>query len=119
MGDRLDSYRALGASPSRLTADNGVFDSFGELYPRAYAPGAIGSRVKEFIALAISVVKDCDDCITYHAIQLHEDGSSWDEIHETLALVLVVGGSALIPTIRRTAAFWSELDADLRRTPDA
>src|SRR5271169_1360759 len=44
-----------------------VWKGFGALHDAAVTDGALSGRVKELIALAIAVVKQCDGCIAYHA----------------------------------------------------
>jgi AhpD family alkylhydroperoxidase len=101
---RLDDYRARGRGESHLRPDkHPVLQAFSELYPMAYQEGALPTKVKELVALAISIVRDCEDCITYHALQLAGLGGTREEILDVLALILVVGGSTTIPTLRRTA----------------
>src|SRR6266540_1160099 len=111
MGERLKAYEAAlrRANPLR---DSGlsVFDRFSELYPVAYEDGALPTKTLELVALAISVVRDCEDCITYHMIRLHELEASREEIFQLFALTLVVGGSTVIPTLRKSASFLDELD---------
>ncbi|SRR6266540_3589887 len=113
MGERLKAYEAAlrRANPLR---DSGlsVFDRFSELYPVAYEDGALPTKTLELVALAVSVVRDCEDCITYHMIRLHELGASGEEILQLFALILVVGGSTVIPTLRRSLWFLEELEED-------
>ncbi len=111
MGERLRSYRAAVERGSPLRdAGSSVFDRFSELYHLAYEEGALSTKTLELVALAISVVRDCEDCITYHMIRLHELEASREEIFQLFALTLVVGGSTVIPTLRKSASFLDELD---------
>ena len=102
MGEILDDYRRRGQVPSTLQqSDSNIFRLFGDVYSKTYEAGALSPKVKELIALAMGLVRTCDDCTIYHLSQLRDLEASRREIHETLALVLIVGGSALIPSIRR------------------
>jgi AhpD family alkylhydroperoxidase len=113
MGERLDAYRRLGERPNRFKeSGNPVFERFAELYPVPYEGGALSTTTKELAALAISIVRDCEDCITYHLMRLRELGATRDQLYELFALTLVVGGSTTIPTLRRSAAFIDELEED-------
>ena len=113
MGERLLAYQAALERGNPLAeAGLSVLDRFSELYPLAYEEGALSTKTLELVALAISVVRDCEDCITYHMIRLHELGASRAEIFQLFALTLVVGGSAVIPTLRRSALFLDELEQD-------
>ena len=113
MGERLESFRRLSGQPNRFReSGNPVFERFSELYPLAYEEGALSTKTKELLALAISIVRDCEDCITYHLIRLRELAATREELYELFALTLVVGGSTVIPTLRRSAAFVDELEED-------
>jgi alkylhydroperoxidase/carboxymuconolactone decarboxylase family protein YurZ len=57
------------------------------------------------------MVLRCDDCITYHVIRCHEEGVSPEEFQEIFAVGLVVGGSIVIPHLRRAMARLEELSA--------
>src|SRR6266511_5667922 len=116
MGERLESFRRLSGQPNRFReSGNPVFERFSELYALAYEEGALTTKTKELLALAISIVRECEDCITYHLIRLRELEASREELYELFALMLVVGGSTVIPTLRRSAAFVEELDEDARQ----
>jgi len=106
MGERLEAFRRLSGQPNRFQ-DSGhpVFQRFSDLYALAYEEGALTTKTKELLALAISIVRECEDCITYHLIRLRELEASREELYELFALTLVVGGSTVIPTLRRSAAF--------------
>jgi len=51
----------------------------------------------------------CDDCIQYHIIQSYRLGASHEEQQESLNVALVVGGSIVIPHLRRAYELLSEL----------
>ncbi len=76
---------------------------------QVYRPGALPARTKELLGLVASLVLRCDDCIKYHIIRCHEEGVSSAELDEALAVGLVVGGSIVIPHLRRALAAWDEL----------
>jgi len=61
------------------------------------------------MGLVISTGLRCDDCITYHVIQSYRLGSSREEQQEALNVALVVGGSIVIPHLRRAYELLSEL----------
>jgi alkylhydroperoxidase/carboxymuconolactone decarboxylase family protein YurZ len=52
----------------------------------------------------------CDDCIQYHIIQSYNSGVTFKEFEEAMNIALVVGGSIVIPHLRRAIAFWKELE---------
>jgi AhpD family alkylhydroperoxidase len=78
---------------------------------QVYRPGALDGKTKELLGLAASMVLRCDDCIAYHLIQASEAGAGRDELYETFGVALLVGGSIVIPHLRRAVDFLEELDA--------
>lgn len=74
-----------------------------------YADGALPRRTKELLGLVASLVLRCDDCVSYHLIQAKESGVRKEEVVEALAVALVVGGSIVIPHVRRAFALLEEL----------
>jgi len=76
---------------------------------RAYLPGALDAKAKELMGLAASMVLRCDDCIAYHILQALKKGATKEELYETFTVSLVVGGSIVIPHLRRAVAFLEEM----------
>lgn len=84
-----------------LTQDSREIKRFFALDHQAYLEGALPARTKELLGLVASLVLRCDDCVTYHLIRAHEETVTHDEIVEALNIGLVVGGSIVIPHLRR------------------
>jgi AhpD family alkylhydroperoxidase len=61
------------------------------------------------LGLVASLVLRCDDCVTYHVVRCHEEGVSQEEFLEVFSVGLVVGGSIVIPHLRRAVARLEEL----------
>lgn len=72
------------SAPAAMTA-------FSEMGKAALAPGALDTKTKELMALAISVAVRCDPCVTYHSSAAVKQGASREEIAETMALALYMG----------------------------
>ena len=89
--------------------ENLTVKRFYNLDTKAYSDGALPRKVKELLGLVASFVLRCDDCITYHIIQCHQEGVGDEELVEALAIGLVVGGSITIPHQRRAMEKWDEL----------
>jgi AhpD family alkylhydroperoxidase len=94
-----------------LAADNLEIRRFFALDARSYEPGALDTRTKELLGLVASAVLRCDDCITYHVVRCAEEGTSDAELLEALSIALVVGGSIVIPHLRRAVATLDEIRA--------
>jgi AhpD family alkylhydroperoxidase len=94
-----------------LGAGNLTINRFFALDHRAYEAGALGTRTKEMLGLVASMVLRCDDCISYHVAQCKEAGASRAELFETFSVGLVVGGSIVIPHLRRAVDFLDRLES--------
>ena len=84
-----------------LDLDNLDIKRFFALDSRAYEDGALPTTTKELLGLVASLVLRCDDCVTYHLVRCAEEGFDDDQILEALSIGLVVGGSIVIPHLRR------------------
>ena len=95
-----------------LGHDNQVVRRFFALDTQTYKDGALDTRTKELLGLVASMVLRCDDCISYHVGQCKEAGVTRDEFFETFSVALVVGGSIVIPHLRRAVDFLDKLEGD-------
>jgi AhpD family alkylhydroperoxidase len=92
-----------------LGENNLVINRFFALDGRAYEQGALDVKTKELLGLVASLVLRCDDCVTYHLVRCAEEGATRDEVFETASIGLIVGGSIVIPHLRRAVDRWNEL----------
>ena len=93
-----------------LNADNLVLKRLFNLDANTYAEGALPVKTKEMLGLVASMVLRCDDCIKYHLIKCHENGVTKAEVFEVFAVANIVGGTIVIPHLRRAVEFWEELE---------
>ena len=105
------------AERERLTAltlrrANLVTKRFFALDGAAYGDAALPRVTKELLGLVASLVLRCDDCITYHVVGAWEAGATGEQLMEAMSVALVVGGSIVIPHLRRAAALLDELEED-------
>jgi ribonuclease HI len=91
------------------SADNALVKRFYNLDHNTYLEGAVSAKYKELMGLAVSAALRCDDCICYHVIQSYRLGAGREEQEDTLNVALVVGGSIVIPHLRRAYALLAEL----------
>jgi len=89
--------------------NNRVIKRFFNLDSQTYEEGALSVQTKEMLGLAASMVLRCDDCIRYHVGKCHEEGVSQDELMEVMSISLIVGGSIVIPHLRRAVEYWDLL----------
>ena len=95
-----------------LAEDNQVVRRFFALDTQTYRPGALDVKTKELLGLVASMVLRCDDCISYHVAQCKEAGVDRAEFFEAFSVALVVGGSIVIPHLRRGVDFLDRLELD-------
>ena len=93
-----------------LSTDNLVLKRLFNLDTNTYTDGALSSKVKEMIGLSASMVLRCDDCVKYHLQKCFEMGVTKEEIFEVFAISNIVGGTIVIPHLRRAVDFWEELE---------
>lgn len=70
----------------------GPMSGFARLHRKAIAEGALSSSVEEMMALAISIVVGCEECIAYHVHDAVEAGASRDELLEAIGVAVLMGG---------------------------
>ena len=90
-------------------ADNYLVKRIYNVDHNTYLEGAIPARYKELMGLVVSAGLRCDDCINYHIIQSWRLGVTRPEQEEALNVALVVGGTIVIPHLRRAYALLTEL----------
>jgi AhpD family alkylhydroperoxidase len=116
-GDGEDRVKAFTEFRHRMNErilgqDNQVVRRFFALDTQTYKAGALDVRTKELLGLVASMVLRCDDCISYHVAQCKEAGIDRDEMFEAFSVALVVGGSIVIPHLRRAVDFLDRLEGE-------
>lgn len=123
-GNEADRQREFTAFRKRmneriLAEPNQVVRRFFALDTQTYQAGALDVKTKELLGLVASLVLRCDDCISYHVAQCREAGVARDEMFETFSVGLVVGGSIVIPHMRRAVDFLDQLEQGDADPPEA
>ncbi|WP_291114681.1 carboxymuconolactone decarboxylase family protein [Flavobacterium sp. UBA6135] len=95
----------------KLLADNNlIIKRIFNLDTNAYAEGALDVKTKELLGLVASAVLRCDDCIKYHLETSYKNGISKAEMMEAMGIATLVGGTIVIPHLRRAYEFWEALE---------
>src|SRR5262245_41532163 len=94
-----------------LGADHLGIKRFFNLDTQAYVDGTLDAKTKELLGLVASMVLRCDDCIAYHIDQCVKAGVKDEELWESFDVALIVGGSIVIPHLRRGVEFLDEARA--------
>ncbi|AFL83644.1 alkylhydroperoxidase AhpD family core domain protein [Belliella baltica DSM 15883] len=109
--EEFNDYRSR-MNEKIMSADNKVIKRFFNLDTNAYSEGAVDVKTKEMIGLACSMVLRCDDCIKYHLGKSYEAGLSKEEVFEVFSIATLIGGSIVIPHLRRAAEYWELLEEE-------
>lgn len=95
----------------KLLADNNkVIKRIFNVDTNAYMEGALDVKTKELLGLVASAVLRCDDCIKYHLETAHKNGVNKEEMMEAMGIATLVGGTIVIPHLRRAYEFWEALE---------
>ena len=113
MADKLSDFEKFRAEMNEeiLGCGHLGMKRFFALDHQAYEPGALPTKTKELLGLVASATLRCDDCITYHLLRCAEEGWKREEVIDALNVALIVGGSILIPHVRRAFARMREVPA--------
>lgn len=106
--DQFNEYRTR-MNERISAADNLIIKRIFNLDTNAYQAGALDVKSKELIGLTCSLVLRCDDCVKYHLGKCRELGFSTAEVHEAMGVATLVGGTIVIPHLRRAFEYWDEL----------
>lgn len=93
-----------------LADDNKVIKRIFNLDTNTYMDGALDAKTKELMGLVASAVLRCDDCIKYHLETCFKLGVTRAEMMESMSVATLVGGTIVIPHLRRAYEFWEELE---------
>lgn len=114
LGDEAERAAAGASRNDGSVAPGGtlVTKRFFSLDGKTYEDGALPAKTKELLGLVASAVLRCDDCIAYHIDQCVKAGCTDEEIWESLDVALIVGGSIVIPHLRRGVEFLDQARAN-------
>ncbi|TGD57181.1 carboxymuconolactone decarboxylase family protein [Flavobacterium humi] len=93
-----------------LNDNNKVIKRIFNLDTNTYMEGALDVKTKELLGLVASAVLRCDDCVKYHLETSYKLGVTKEEMMETMSVATLVGGTIVIPHLRRAYEFWEALE---------
>lgn len=106
--EEFNAYRSR-MNDKIMESDNLIIKRIFNLDTNAYTQGKLDVRSKELIGLTCSLVLRCDDCVRYHLGRCREVGFTTEEIHEAMGVATLIGGTIVIPHLRRAFEYWEEL----------
>ncbi len=105
---QFNDYRAR-MNEKIADADNLIIKRIFNLDTNAYSPGALDIKSKELIGLTCSLVLRCDDCVKYHLGKCKDVGFTTEEVNEAMGVATLIGGTIVIPHLRRAFEYWEAL----------
>ena len=113
MSNQIEEFNAYRSKMNdKLLADNNkIVKRIFNLDTNAFAAGTLDVKTKELLGLVASTVLRCDDCVKYHLESSYKEGVSKEEVMETLSIATLVGGTIVIPHLRRAYDYWETLEA--------
>jgi len=95
----------------KLLADNNkIIKRIFNLDTNAFSEGVLPKKTKELLGLGNSLVLRCDDCVRYHLEESHKLGITKEEIVEAMSISLLIGGTIVVPHLRRAFEYWEALE---------
>ena len=104
----FDAYRTR-MNDRILGSGSRVIKRFFNLDTNTYMEGALDKKTKELMGLCISLGMRCDSCVKYHIGEAIAAGANEQELIETFEIALIVGGSIVIPEMRKAYEYMDEL----------
>jgi AhpD family alkylhydroperoxidase len=112
MNKQLEEFNAYRKkmNDKLLSQNNKIINRIFNLDTNAYQKGHLDIKTKELMGLVASTVLRCDDCIKYHLETCFKEGVTKEEVMESLSIATLVGGTIVIPHLRRAYEFWEQLE---------
>ena len=112
MSDIVNEFNAYRSKMNdKILADNNkIIKRIFNLDTNAYKEGALDVKTKELLGLVASTVLRCDDCIRYHLENSYKAGLNKEQVVEALSIATLVGGTIVIPHLRRAYEYWDALE---------
>lgn len=107
--EEFNAYREK-MNGKMLADNNKIIKRIFNLDTNAYMEGVLPKKTKELLGLGNSLVLRCDDCVRYHLEECHKLGLTKEEVVEAMSISLLIGGTIVIPHLRRAFEYWEALE---------
>ncbi len=95
--DYPDYYSPVKETMTRLgDAIPGPMSGFAQIHQASVEEGALSTKTKELIALAIAISVRCDGCIAFHVHDSIKAGAARQEIAEAIGVAVLMGGGPAV-----------------------
>lgn len=109
--EEFNAYREK-MNEKMLADNNKMIKRIFNLDTNAYMEGVLPKKTKELLGLGNSLVLRCDDCVRYHLEECHKLGLSKEEVVEGMSISLLIGGTIVVPHLRRAYEYWEALESN-------
>lgn len=112
MIDKVDEFEAYRSKMNEklMKENNKVIKRIFNLDTNSFSEGALDKRTKELLGLVASLVLRCDDCVKYHLESSYKTGWNREQVMEALSIGTLIGGTIVIPHLRRAYEFWEGIE---------
>ena len=94
----------------RQKMNDKILSGDNKLDTNTFQGGHLPAKTKELLGLVASAVLRCDDCVQYHLESAMKNGVTKAEMMETMSIATLVGGTIVIPHLRRAVEYWELLE---------
>ncbi len=109
--EEFNAYREK-MNEKMLEDNNKIIKRIFNLDTNAYMEGVLPKKTKELLGLGNSLVLRCDDCVRYHLEECYKLGLTKEEVVEGMSISLLIGGTIVIPHLRRAFEYWEAMEAE-------
>lgn len=102
--EALDLYKAM---PEVMRCFQGLMSAVSK-------EGALSTKMKELMALAIAISSKCEGCLVFHIQNAMKHGASREEVIETIAVSIEMGGGPSTVYGAKALAAFDELKANAK-----
>jgi AhpD family alkylhydroperoxidase len=106
--EEFNTYRSK-MNERIMASDSLIIKRIFNLDTNAYTEGHLDVKSKELIGLTCSLVLRCDDCVKYHLGKCKDLGFTTAEVQEAMGVATLIGGTIVVPHLRRAFEYWEEL----------
>lgn len=107
--EEFNAYRSR-MNEQLLEDNNKIIKRIFNLDTNAFKEGTLSRKTKELLGLGNSLVLRCDDCVRYHLEECFKLNLSKEEVVEGMSISLLIGGTIVIPHLRRAFEYWEALE---------
>jgi AhpD family alkylhydroperoxidase len=98
-----------------LKMNSGVYRAFLEMEKAAFSDGMLPKKIKELIAVGISVTIDCESCMQWHIEQAAQSGATAKEVLEAVEVGIEMGGGPATVSARFALEVMDELFGEKKK----